>query len=560
MRKKITTLLTIILLTNIAFSQNTFDFRGHYDRLITPINQNPTYDGSGSNYQSNWYVSWGHYLTSLIRMYEATGDISYLENFAIHAHKIIFKQSSSVPSWYIPADQRWHYTGKLLKPMAEFVHLVVKSKDTQNDLYRTRIPSGTFANDKIENQVILGYGDFSNWLITRIVPTLDLMISDYWINYTLCFTYKYLSWWDKRYPKSSNSGVINMQADYASAMYYLHRLNYNHKDYKGRAEAIGRFFDKYLHRYEPNDTYTWFHNENWVGKTIYREDIAHSVPDLDVAILFSKYNTSIFNSTDMRRFARTFTYNVWGRTGYQGFRNNVYGMMIDNDPGDLCGGTVKVNETNNFFAPGEVLPWIKMYKYDDMTTYPNDIYTVITEHCQRLLTNTAIHLPENYCRQKATSNLSGALSKEGLAEVVKAQWEKNNWQPSYLRTSQTTTTTTTDPVVIEKPIKDLDDSDKYLKNAEYSVQDENIDYKKLEDNILIFPNPCVNFLKITLPNLGDEDMKYKLFDLNGKLLKEGEILELKENLVNVSGLSKGTYLCSVLAGNQPVKTLQFIKK
>jgi hypothetical protein len=68
--------------------------------------------------------------------------------------------------------------------------------------------------------------------------------------------------------------------------------------------------------------------------------------------------------------------------------------------------------------------------------------------------------------------------------------------------------------------------------------------KDILSDILIYPNPVRNSIKIKLPASYSEDFYYSLFDINGKLLKYGELLK-GENAIDMSIYAIGSYILRI---------------
>lgn len=76
---------------------------------------------------------------------------------------------------------------------------------------------------------------------------------------------------------------------------------------------------------------------------------------------------------------------------------------------------------------------------------------------------------------------------------------------------------------------------------------------KLEENPVIYPNPVTDFIYIkNLKNTAN----YKIFDVSGRLVKEGKIIDEK---VDVSFLPKGNYILQLITKDK-VESFKFIKK
>lgn len=78
------------------------------------------------------------------------------------------------------------------------------------------------------------------------------------------------------------------------------------------------------------------------------------------------------------------------------------------------------------------------------------------------------------------------------------------------------------------------------------------------EEILIYPNPASDYLKITTKNY--QGLTYRLHDLSGKLISHAQ---LKENttMLNISDLSDGAFRISIAdAKDTPTRTYLIIKR
>ena len=75
--------------------------------------------------------------------------------------------------------------------------------------------------------------------------------------------------------------------------------------------------------------------------------------------------------------------------------------------------------------------------------------------------------------------------------------------------------------------------------------------------IAVYPNPAIDHLNVSLL-LGDKEMRYSLFDIGGKLIRQERILS--DNFqIGFSTLSTGSYVLVFTNKEQRVKTLQVQK-
>lgn len=77
-------------------------------------------------------------------------------------------------------------------------------------------------------------------------------------------------------------------------------------------------------------------------------------------------------------------------------------------------------------------------------------------------------------------------------------------------------------------------------------------------NIKTFPNPTSDFLNIHIKNLPINNLTYKLFTFNGKIIKKGSITQ-ENTVVNIQSLSTGIYLLKINENIKQLKTFKIIK-
>lgn len=431
--KKLTLIITFFYFAHFVFTQETHPIKETYDQVLEP------YYSNTADYNSplvTWWYGWGSILQSYLNMYKATGDKAYLNKFIKHSYGIQLRRETN-EDWRAIMDPKnlMLYTGTLLSPMAEFVYII--KNDTQ--LYSTYLLTGIIPSTLTNpNQGILGYGDYANWLQSRLTQTLDYMIENYWIEEEDVFSSTKLSdfnsgqnfFCDLGIEKCVNCpkwAVINFQAGYTTALLYLGYIEpISYSDYNFKAISLVSHFKSLLEVYIPNQSYTWLHSDTQYDCLYpFKEDVIHGAMDMHIArVGYELYGNGLFSSSEMNKFTRTFTKNIWDASN-QLFHNNVFGTDTEcSDDQEICNEQIVINGNVNYYGPGEVLTWMPLYKYDDTNIEPNDVYTVLITQAIKLLTDdpTAI-LPANYC-YNVTRYLSGTQSLNGLTEVVRAQWDK----------------------------------------------------------------------------------------------------------------------------------------
>jgi hypothetical protein len=83
--------------------------------------------------------------------------------------------------------------------------------------------------------------------------------------------------------------------------------------------------------------------------------------------------------------------------------------------------------------------------------------------------------------------------------------------------------------------------------------------KDLDFSITAFPNPTADVLTLKLTKDDVTELKYLLFDVNGKLIIQ-KYLVINETTILVGHLAKGFYLLKVQDGLRELKTFKIIKQ
>ena len=78
-------------------------------------------------------------------------------------------------------------------------------------------------------------------------------------------------------------------------------------------------------------------------------------------------------------------------------------------------------------------------------------------------------------------------------------------------------------------------------------------------SLSVFPNPTVNHLNLQISDYNQEKLSYFLFDLQGKLIKDGKI-KAKQTQISTSGLPSATYILYIRNKNkQNLQSFKIIK-
>jgi hypothetical protein len=76
---------------------------------------------------------------------------------------------------------------------------------------------------------------------------------------------------------------------------------------------------------------------------------------------------------------------------------------------------------------------------------------------------------------------------------------------------------------------------------------------------LVYPNPTAGSIKLVIGSFEDDNMRFRLYNLNGVLLQNNKI-EDKETAISMDDLLSGIYLLKVINDKMEVKVFKIIKK
>ncbi|MHB0756346.1 T9SS type A sorting domain-containing protein [Polaribacter sp. M15] len=86
-----------------------------------------------------------------------------------------------------------------------------------------------------------------------------------------------------------------------------------------------------------------------------------------------------------------------------------------------------------------------------------------------------------------------------------------------------------------------------------------LDDKSMILTLTTYPNPTSGELVLKTSNTPQDKLEYALFDLQGKQLKSGRIIDTKTT-IEIQDISNGVYLLKVTKSNLLLKALKIIKK
>jgi len=93
----------------------------------------------------------------------------------------------------------------------------------------------------------------------------------------------------------------------------------------------------------------------------------------------------------------------------------------------------------------------------------------------------------------------------------------------------------------------------------YEISDVGIKETALTISLVAFPNPTTNDLNLEITDFNNENLSYQLYDMQGKLLKNGKILS-KQTLIEMTNYPRATYTVNIVSTeNQNIQSFKIIK-
>ena len=87
----------------------------------------------------------------------------------------------------------------------------------------------------------------------------------------------------------------------------------------------------------------------------------------------------------------------------------------------------------------------------------------------------------------------------------------------------------------------------------------NDDFSSIELKAVVFPNPTTNYINLIITNVVAEDLSYRLFDINRRIISSHKITN-QETIIPMERLASATYLLYVLDQNTQLKVFKIIKE
>jgi len=82
--------------------------------------------------------------------------------------------------------------------------------------------------------------------------------------------------------------------------------------------------------------------------------------------------------------------------------------------------------------------------------------------------------------------------------------------------------------------------------------------KDISLEIVVYPNPATDFVKLQIKNYEVENLRFQLYDINGSLLQDNKV-EGNETSIVMSNYMSATYFLKVTDNNKVIKTFKIIK-
>ena len=77
-------------------------------------------------------------------------------------------------------------------------------------------------------------------------------------------------------------------------------------------------------------------------------------------------------------------------------------------------------------------------------------------------------------------------------------------------------------------------------------------------SLTVFPNPTADKLNLQISNYQNERLRYQLFDLNGKLILDGNISSV-QTIIDMGTLPTAEYLVKLMDGKKKIQTFKIFK-
>jgi hypothetical protein len=82
--------------------------------------------------------------------------------------------------------------------------------------------------------------------------------------------------------------------------------------------------------------------------------------------------------------------------------------------------------------------------------------------------------------------------------------------------------------------------------------------KDISLEIMVYPNPATDYIKLNIKNYDVQNLRYQLYDINGSLIKDSKV-EGNETTIVMQNLKPSIYFLKVTDNNKAIKTFKIIK-
>lgn len=76
--------------------------------------------------------------------------------------------------------------------------------------------------------------------------------------------------------------------------------------------------------------------------------------------------------------------------------------------------------------------------------------------------------------------------------------------------------------------------------------------------MIVYPNPATDFIRLRIVNFEIENLVYRLYDITGSMLKTDEV-DVEETTISMQDLRPSTYFLKIIQGTKDIKTFKLIK-
>jgi hypothetical protein len=368
-----------------------------------------------------------HILDGYFTMYETTGDKDYLYRFMTQSICMLENRHDVAG---VSTEPRWgditYEEGYILGAFARGTHFFfIEHPELLSDsLY----PFQQFSQNAF-NVTFHTVRAYATWLLQQTKVSFDWLIQQGYWNDQLGFLGS---------PNANQALIINMQVGFARCAFFLGQVTQS-GNYIGMANRLGMLCKGQVQFTDPtkktvysapvfqltkNDAYWWYHmgwrvkpvraplfkrNKNTVYGSVttymdFIEDMSHGAVVLYMPWMWYRYSKNPpFDSLDMQRFRRTFTYNLNDGSGqFYNAVNGTDGPISDN----YCTSCAR-----NYHAMKSLM-YASFASFDTIELNDVDVYPLIESYYQKEVAGLST-LPKGYC----------CGMNKGHAELVEQQWK-----------------------------------------------------------------------------------------------------------------------------------------